>query len=257
MSDRLVSVALPVGLDRAFTYSVPAEWTSVPEAGARVLVPFGARGLVGVVREVAGEPTAGKLRRIEETLDPPGAPSLTPGLVRLCEWVQDYYVAPVGEVYRLALPGLLTGADVRKASLTKAGAEALSSAREFVLTAQGGGPYVPSVAEQRVLAALATAPRQELAVERLTSLKPRINGVLRILGELAARELCTIVWDDGADEGARVEVHYRRTEYLREGAGGEAKIQEIVGRSKQRRALLDMLETALARRPRPDHGQSG
>ena len=244
MNERLVSVALPVGLDRAFTYSVPAEWTSVPEAGARVLVPFASRGLVGVVREVAGEPTGGKLRRIEETLDPPGAPSLTPGLVRLCEWVQDYYVAPVGEVYRLALPGLLTGADVRKASLTKAGEEALASAREFVLTPQGGGPYVPSVAEQRVLAALATAPKKELAVERLTSLKPRINGVLRILGELAARELCTIRWDDGADEGARVETHYRRTDYLREGAGGEAKIQEIVGRSKQRRALLDMLETA-------------
>ena len=244
MSERLVSVALPVGLDRAFTYIVPAEWTSAPEAGARVLVPFGARGLVGVVREVAGEPTGGKLRRLEETLDPPGAPSLTPGLVRLCEWVQDYYVAPVGEVYRLALPGLLTGADVRKASLTKAGEAALASAREFVLTPQGGGPYVPSVAEQRVLAALATAPRQELAVERLTSLKPRINGVLRILGELATRELCTIRWDDGADDGARVETHYRRTDYLREGAGGETKIQEIVGRSKQRRALLDMLETA-------------
>ena len=98
--------------------------------------------------------------------------------------------------------------------VTRAGAEALSSAREFVLTAQGGGPYVPSVAEQRVLAALATAPRQELAVERLTSLKPRINGVLRILGELAARELCSITWDDGSDEAARVEMHYRRTDYL-------------------------------------------
>ena len=243
MSARLISVALPVGLDRAFTYAVPDEWTSVPEPGARVLVPFGARGLVGVVRDVPGEP-AEKIRRVEETLDPPGAPSLTPGLVRLCEWVQDYYVAPVGEVYRLALPGLLTGSDVRKASLTPAGAQALSASREFVLTPQGGGPYIPSVAEQRVLAALATAPKQELAVDRLTSLKPRINGVLRILGELAARELCTITWDDGGDEAARVETHYRRTDYLRGGGSGEAAIQEIVGRSKQRRALLDMLETA-------------
>lgn len=234
MNERLVSVALPVGLDRAFTYSVPVEWASAPEPGARVLVPFGVRGLVGVVRDVVGEARVGKLRRVEEMLDPPGAPSLTPGLLRLCEWVQDYYVAPVGEVYRLALPGLLTGADVEKASLTRAGEAALASARDFVLTSQGGGSYVPSVAEQRVLAALATAPRQELAVERLTSLKPRINGVLRILGELASRELCTIRWDDGADEAARVETHYRRTNYLRGDAGGEAKIRGIVGRSKQR-----------------------
>lgn len=245
MSERLVSVALPVGLDRAFSYAVPDDWASVPEPGARVLVPFGARGLVGVVRDVVAEP-APRMRRLEEVLDPPGAPSLTPGLVRLCEWVQDYYVAPVGEVYRLALPGLLTGSDVRKARLMPAGAEALNSSREFVLTPTGGGPYVPSVAEQRVLAALATAPRQELAVDRLTSLRPRIPGVLRILGELAARELCTITWDDGSDEAARVEMHYRRTDYLRGGSGGEEAIQGILGRSKQRRALLDMLEGAAA-----------
>ena len=200
MTERLVSVALPVGLDRAFSYAVPDDWVSVPEPGARVLVPFGARGLVGVVREAVAEP-APRMRRLEEVLDPPGAPSLTPGLVRLCEWVQDYYVAPVGEVYRLALPGLLTGSDVRKARLMPAGAAALDSARDFVLTPTGGGSYVPSVAEQRVLAALATAPRQELAVERLTSLRPRIPGVLRILGELAARELCSITWDDGKYRG--------------------------------------------------------
>ena len=35
MSERLVSVALPVGLDRAFTYSVPAEWASAPEPGTQ------------------------------------------------------------------------------------------------------------------------------------------------------------------------------------------------------------------------------
>jgi primosomal protein N' (replication factor Y) len=102
------------------------------------------------------------------------------------------------------------------------------------------------VAEQRVLAALATAPKQELAVERLTSLRPRITGVLRILGELAARGLCTVTWEDGEDEAARVETHYRRTDYLRGSAAGEEGIQAIIGRSKQRRALLDMLETAPA-----------
>jgi primosomal protein N' (replication factor Y) len=244
---RTVSVAVPVGLDRAFTYAVPADWPEAPPPGTRVLVPLGQRGVVGVVRDVAGEAPAGgapRLRPLEEAIDPPGAPSLTPGLVRLCEWVQDYYVAPVGEVYRLALPGLLTGSDVRKARLTPAGAEALASARAFVLTSDGGGPYVPSVAEQRVLAALATAPKQELAVERLTSLRPRIAGVLRLLGELAARGLCEISWDEAEDEGARVEVHYRRTDYLRGSAGDEDKLQKLVGRSKQRRALLDALETA-------------
>ena len=242
MSERVVSVALPVGLDRGFSYAVPPEWPHVPEPGARVLVPFGARGLVGVVRAAPPEKVPGaKLKLLEEVLAPPGAPSLTPELVKLCEWVADYYVAPVGEVYRLALPGLLTGQDVRRAMLTEAGAAALTAAREVVLTPVDG-PALPTAAEQRVLAALASAPKQELAVERLSALRPRIPGVLKLLGELAGKDLVTIAWEDAGGEGARVETHYRRTDFLRGTAAAEEALREHIGRSKQRRALLDMLE---------------
>ncbi len=243
MSERVVSVALPIALDRGFSYAVPAEWSHAPEPGARVLVPFGARGLVGVVRAAPPEQVEGaRLKLLEEALDPPGAPSLTPELVRLCEWVADYYVAPVGEVYRLALPGLLTGQDVRRAMLTEAGAAALTAARESVLTPVDG-PALPTAAEQRVLAALASAPRQELAFERLSALRPRIPGVLRLLGELAAKDMVTIAWDEAGGETARVETHYRRTDFLRGTAAAEEALREHIGRSKQRRALLDMLES--------------
>jgi primosomal protein N' (replication factor Y) len=238
-----VSIALPVALDRGFTYAVPRDWRHSPEPGARVLVPFGPRGLVGVVRAAPPERLAdAKIKLLEEMLDPPGAPSLTPELGKLCEWVADYYVAPVGEVYRLALPGLLTGQDVRRAMLTEAGAQALTAARETVL--QRDGAQLPSPAEQRVLAALASAPKQELAVERLSALRPRIPGVLKLLGELAAKDLCTIAWDEAGGETARVETHYRRTDYLRGTASAEETLREHIGRSKKRRALLDFLEGA-------------
>lgn len=241
MNERLVSIALPVALDRGFTYAVPRDWRYPPEPGARVLVPFGPRGLVGVVRAAPPERMAdAKIKLLEEALDPPGAPSLTPELVKLCEWVADYYVAPVGEVYRLALPGLLTGQDVRRAMLTDAGAQALTAARETVL--QKDGEQLPSPAEQRVLAALASAPKQELPVERLSALRPRIPGVLKLLGELAAKDLCTIAWDEAGGETARVETHYRRTDYLRGTASAEETLREHIGRSKKRRALLDFLE---------------
>ncbi|MCY1012169.1 hypothetical protein OV079_42845 [Nannocystis pusilla] len=158
MSERLVSVALPVALDRGFTYAVPTSWPSAPEPGARVLVPFANRGLVGVVRAAPPEKLNGaRIKLLEEVLDPPGAPSLTPKLARLCEWVADYYVAPVGEVYRLALPGLLTGHDVRRVMLSEAGAQALTAAREVVLQPVDDAG-LPTAAEQRVLAALASAP---------------------------------------------------------------------------------------------------
>lgn len=244
MSERLVSVALPVALDRGFTYAVPTSWPSAPEPGARVLVPFANRGLVGVVRAAAPERLDGaRIKLLEEVLDPPGAPSLTPELARLCEWVADYYVAPVGEVYRLALPGLLTGHDVRRVMLSEAGAQALAAAREVVLQPIDD-TGLPTAAEQRVLAALASAPGGELAVERLIDLRPRIPGVLRLIGDLAVKELCTISWEDAGGEGARVEAHYRRTDYLRGAATAEETLREHIGRSKQRRALLDLLEGA-------------
>lgn len=240
MSETLVSVAVPVSVDRAFSYAVPAHWDTRPAPGTRVLVPFGQRSLVGIVRPGAAPmPEGGKVRAAYDVLDEPGRPALTPDLVRLCEWMQDYYLAPPGEVYRLTLPGLLTNADARFAHLTELG--------ERVFAAADAGPLLrgdlprPSALEQRVLAALAGAGGKGYAVARLTALRPRVPGVLKILGELEERGWCSTGWDE-AGQRARTEPHFRRTDYLR-GAGEEDRIKQAVGRSKQRRALLDYVET--------------
>src|SRR5690606_35598562 len=117
---RRVSVAAPVAVDRGFTYAVPDALADAPPPGTRVLIPFGNRLVIGVVREAPPEDVPkDSMRELVEPLD--RAPALTPDLVRLCEWMADYYVAPVGEVYRLPLPGLLTGNDVRLARITAAG----------------------------------------------------------------------------------------------------------------------------------------
>ena len=115
MTSRLVSVAVAVALDNAFTYAVP-EHLELPPAGARVLVPLGARVLVGVVRAEPAAPVAKGLKALLDVLDPE-EPALTPALLQLCEWLSDYYLAPIGEVYRLALPGMLTHADAPGRSL--------------------------------------------------------------------------------------------------------------------------------------------
>ena len=228
-SPRLVSVAAPVGVDSGFTYAVPDAWPAAPEPGARVLIPFGTRHLIGVVRDAAPEPVRGRLRPLLDLIDPAG-PVLSPDLVRLCEWIQDYYLAPVGEVYRLALPGLLTDTDVRWVSLTPAGEAALAGALSGL-----------QPAEAHLLARIAAG--RELQVARLTAEEPRIPGALRLLAELADRGLCALRWDDG-DEATRTELHVRRTDYLRGGGADEAALRALVGRSKQRRALLDLLDTA-------------
>ena len=92
-------VALPVPLDRAFTYAVgPAE----PPVGARVLVPFRNEKMAGIVVRLHDEPPPVEARPILNILDEESI--LSPQLVDLGQWIARYYVAPIGEVFRAMLP---------------------------------------------------------------------------------------------------------------------------------------------------------
>ena len=237
MSDRLVCVAVPVAVDRGFTYRLPDTVEATP--GSRVLVPFGARAMVGVVRPVpAKEDVADeKLKPIWGVLDV--EPSLPADVLALCEWIADYYLAPVGEVYRLALPGMLTHADARVAAITEAGAHALETAGAPLL---GQASHVLDDRERRVLEFLREAGPGGVGVSRLTRKDgPKVSGVLVVLAQLQARGLCETRWDDEQIQ-SRTETHLRRTDLLRGTGADEDALQRIVGRSKQRRALLDELE---------------
>jgi primosomal protein N' (replication factor Y) len=93
-------VALPVPLDRTFTYSV----ASAPAVGARVLVPFSGQRLMGVVVRVHGEapPEGVEVKPVQAVLDEQAL--LPEELMRLAGWIAQYYVAPLGEVLRGMLP---------------------------------------------------------------------------------------------------------------------------------------------------------
>jgi primosomal protein N' (replication factor Y) len=93
-------VALPVPLDMVFTYRVPAE--SMPVVGGRVLVPFRQQRMTGVVVEVHDRKPSVPTKIIQSALDV--APVLDEQLLRLGRWIADYYLAPLGEVFRTMLP---------------------------------------------------------------------------------------------------------------------------------------------------------
>jgi len=93
-------VALPVPLDMVFTYRVPAE--SMPVVGGRVLVPFRQRRMTGVVVELHDRKPSVATKTIQSALDV--APVLDEQLLRLGRWIADYYLAPLGEVFRTMLP---------------------------------------------------------------------------------------------------------------------------------------------------------
>jgi primosomal protein N' (replication factor Y) len=117
-------VALPVPLDALFTYEAGE---LEPVVGGRVVVPFG-RGaekkLSGIVTRVHHEaPATRKVKRVLQVLD--SLPVLDESLLALGRWIAQYYLAPVGEVYRSMLP---LQAEFRQAfgyRITELGAEAL------------------------------------------------------------------------------------------------------------------------------------
>ncbi|MGA3333703.1 MAG: primosomal protein N' [Terracidiphilus sp.] len=101
-------VALPVPLDRTFTYGV-REGQS-PQRGARVIAPFRNEKLIGVVTALeAKAPAEVEVRYIEAVLDE--EPLLSEHLLELAEWTAQYYLAPLGEVLRAMLP---LAAEVRR-----------------------------------------------------------------------------------------------------------------------------------------------
>lgn len=93
-------VAVPVPLDMAFTYRVPAEAT--PVVGGRVLVPFRQQRMMGIVVDLHDRKPNVTTKNILGVVDP--MPVLDEQLLRLGRWIADYYLAPIGEVFRTMLP---------------------------------------------------------------------------------------------------------------------------------------------------------
>jgi len=94
-------VALPVPLDRTFTYAVREG--QIPRRGARVIAPFRNEKLIGVVTAVnVSAPASFEVRYLEAVLD--DEPLLSGDLLALAEWMAQYYLAPLGEVLRGMLP---------------------------------------------------------------------------------------------------------------------------------------------------------
>ena len=106
-----VRVVLPLPLDQAFTYLVPDDLASEAQVGRRVLVPFGPRRLTGLVVEQTDEADdLGHYLRLKAILDVlDAAPAFTGEMLRLTEWIADYYVCGWGEAVKAALP---SGTDI-------------------------------------------------------------------------------------------------------------------------------------------------
>ena len=154
-SGGLVEVALPLPIDRGFTYRL-SEANRVPPVGGRVVVGFGRRRMVGFVVGPVTEPPPGvRLRPVLEVLD--AEPVLSSTEWRLALWMARYYVAPVGLALRLFFPPGATYSVGRE----EKGRAARREERLHVLPL---GPLAPEVLAER-REALGSAPGQLRAWE--------------------------------------------------------------------------------------------
>ena len=116
------NIILPLPLDGYFTYGVPDALASRVQNGMRVTVPFGkSKTYVGVVAEYpvdvpkpAEEVTQQGEKKIvykniADVLD--DTPILLPQQLKLWKWIADYYMSPIGDVYKAALPSGLKAED--------------------------------------------------------------------------------------------------------------------------------------------------
>ncbi len=102
-------VILPVPLQGTFTYAVAGGQTV--QVGVRVLVPFGrGKTYVGLVARVHDEAPQGyQVKAIIDVMD--AEPIVTAKQLQMWQWISDYYLSPIGEVYKAALPAGLKAED--------------------------------------------------------------------------------------------------------------------------------------------------
>lgn len=103
-------IILPLPLEGVFTYSVPDGMTAAVKPGMRAVVPFGrSKKYIGVVLRTHGEEPSFDVKDILSLPDP--HPIVTGLQLRLWQWIADYYMSPLGDVFKAALPGGLKDED--------------------------------------------------------------------------------------------------------------------------------------------------
>ena len=118
-----VSVTLP--LDMTFVYKVPDHLRELCAIGMRVLVPFGRRRVTGYVLGEQASCGPYKAKNILDVLD--DHPLFPVNEIAFFKWVAKYYIFPLGEVIKTALPSGLDRQDVSCVFVTPAGIKAFSS----------------------------------------------------------------------------------------------------------------------------------
>ncbi|MCP4204726.1 MAG: primosomal protein N' [bacterium] len=219
LKEPYAAVAVPLPIPKALDYLVPPSMDQRALPGVRVRVPVGRRKVTGVVveRHARDPAEAGiKLKPLTAAIDL--APILPAELTHLAAFVSEYYLAPIGEVYRALLPSGLEAWGSQRVWLSDRGALA-SRARDGL--------------EEKVLEALRPGGRMSLAELEAACGGAAIHEAVERLRERGWLSV---------SESRRTGTRYVTAVELAQGTLEE--LLERCGRSKPGRAVVEWLANA-------------
>ncbi|MCX7880153.1 MAG: primosomal protein N' [Ignavibacteria bacterium] len=127
--EKLIDVVPLTSIDSTFTYKF-RNFSEGNFVGCRVLIPFASKKLTGVIvgehKGSLGFPVD-KLKSVIKLID--SKPIVTQKLIELCFWMANYYIAPIGDVFKTILPTKLV---VREEVFVRL--KNLPEYKDFVLT---------------------------------------------------------------------------------------------------------------------------
>jgi primosomal protein N' (replication factor Y) len=213
-----IEVALPLPVRKTFTYEVPADLRAEVSPGKRVLVPFGRRILTGFVLGPAQTlPTHTAILPLRQVLD--GEISFPEKSLKLLLWVSRYYLQPIGEVMKIALPAGVQVHSRETLVLTTPGEEALAK--------------LPADSPERKI--LQELKDREGKAAPFSSLRKKYPGSLRtILEKMKGKG-----WVERKEDLERAQVRGKKVNWARFRA-----IPEGVRLSAEQEEILDFLRKA-------------
>ncbi len=138
-----INIAVTLPVMKSYTYKIPEHLKDCCMPGMRVLVPFGRRRVTGYILSGQKECRGFKAKKIIDILD--DHPLFPECEISFFKWISDYYIHPLGDVIKTALPSGFDRHDVSHVFITKPGQDSLNNGQltpgeeqvvEFVLKRQ-------------------------------------------------------------------------------------------------------------------------
>ena len=119
-----IAVAITLPVMKSYTYSVPEHLQEYCSPGVRVLVPFGKRRVTGYILSGQASCEGFTAKKILDVLD--DYPLFPESEISFFKWISDYYIHPLGDVIKAALPSGFDRHDVSCVFVTIQGQKRLN-----------------------------------------------------------------------------------------------------------------------------------